>query len=106
MTAQEAYRKARKLKKRLPELEPIIIQDAHCAVCYAFYVIKGRWIEAEENISNSSYKDGYMSTFFIEPMVTREEIGDLLWDRKNTQNGMHFVPKRLFEASLLDMMVY
>jgi len=47
MKAYEAYTKALHAKKRMPELEFIILQDAECAYWYARDVIDDRWPEAE-----------------------------------------------------------
>jgi len=56
MTAAKAYYTARTAKKRIPELETIIMQDAAYAMSYAQDVIQGRWLEAEPYImQNVSY---------------------------------------------------
>jgi hypothetical protein len=61
MTPHDAYHKAlnqnrfSQIPVRLPELEPIILQDAYYAVLYADVVIQGRWEEAEINILKDSY---------------------------------------------------
>ena len=50
MNAYSAYQKASKIRRRSYELEPIIMQNAGYAFCYARDVIKGRWPEAEKEI--------------------------------------------------------
>jgi len=50
MTPYEAYQIATNAQKRMPELEPIILQDTASSYCYAKDVIKGRWSEAEPAI--------------------------------------------------------
>jgi len=47
MTPKQAVLKALDAKRRLPELEPIILQDAVAACFYAKCVVKGRWEAAE-----------------------------------------------------------
>jgi len=54
MTPPEAYRKARKLEKRIPELEPVISQDAFYSYLYAKNIIKGKWGKAEPAISKDA----------------------------------------------------
>ena len=55
MTPEEAYWKAYRDGKRLPELEHIILVSPRFAYQYAFKIIKGRWIEAEDIIVTSPY---------------------------------------------------
>jgi len=55
MTPEEAYNKAIKLGKRIPELEPTIIQDACYSFLYACFVIEGRWELGEPTISKNTY---------------------------------------------------
>ena len=50
MTPQEAYDKAVKAGKRMPDLEHIILTDPVKACNYAMFVIKARWEEAEDII--------------------------------------------------------
>ena len=46
MNPEEAYEKAINAKRRLTELEPIVLQDVRCTYYYALDVIKGRWDES------------------------------------------------------------
>jgi hypothetical protein len=55
MTPYEAYSKAVNAGKRLPELEPIVLQDAGCSCHYAQNIIGGRWEEGEQVIATNSY---------------------------------------------------
>jgi hypothetical protein len=55
MTSREAYQKALTAQKRLPELEPIILQDEHYSYFYVDAIIKGRWEEGEEIIATTAY---------------------------------------------------
>jgi len=59
MTPQEAYWKAIKAKKRLPELEDIILTDSWFSCRYAELLIEGRWIEAEDIIMTLSDNSCY-----------------------------------------------
>jgi len=54
MTVQEAYRSAMRAKKRIPELEHIILQNTFYACNYAMNIIEGRWPEAETIIMNDA----------------------------------------------------
>jgi hypothetical protein len=49
-----AYEYAKNVaKKRVPELEPLILDDTGVAYEYAYDVVKGRWPEAEKMFSNT-----------------------------------------------------
>ena len=50
-----AFTEALNEKKRLPELEPIILQDICCAYYYARDMVKGRWKEGEAVITKNAY---------------------------------------------------
>lgn len=131
MTAYKAYNQAYKAQKRLPELEHFIMQDAQwsydysrnvikgrwleaepyimqcydCIYLYARDVIKGRWLEAEELISQSGWSSYYVNRFFDEPVVTKDRVDIIQWDRKKLPG--YFAPASLFEpkTSLLDMVI-
>ena len=131
MIASEAYHKARWENKRSLELEPIIMQEPFYAYCYAtdiirgrWYeaepvimqdainayrysrdVIQGRWLEAEEIIAQCEYNVDYIDMFFGEPVVTKEQVDIIQWERMNLPG--YFAPASLFEdkLSLLDMVV-
>lgn len=51
-TPKEAWNSAKRLRKkrRIPELEELIILDATCSYNYCLNIIQGRWPEAEKNI--------------------------------------------------------
>jgi len=66
MTPKEAYHKASALGKRIPELEGIIIKDVLYSYRYALYVIKGRFILAEQTISKNAYYSYLYATYVIE----------------------------------------
>jgi hypothetical protein len=55
MTPYEAYIKAWDVKRRLPELEPIILKDNYFSYSYARDIVKGRWEEAEAKIATTAY---------------------------------------------------
>jgi len=65
MTLQEAYDKARKLGKRIPELEPAISKDAEYSYYYARDVIKGRFILGEAAISKDAYWSYWYARYVI-----------------------------------------
>ena len=48
ITPVEVFEKAYKKKKRIPELEHILLHNRAYSVYYARYVIKGRWPELEK----------------------------------------------------------
>jgi len=66
MTPHQAYYKALKLGKRIPKLEPIIIQDAYWSYRYALYVIEGKWEKAEPTISKDAQYSYYYAKYVIE----------------------------------------
>lgn len=60
MTPKKAAIQAREEKRRIPELEPVILQNAIASCFYANEVVKGRWQEAEAVIAphlSSRYVD-------------------------------------------------
>lgn len=42
------------IKERWPEAEPVIMEDPHWACLYAINILKGRWLEAESGIQKSA----------------------------------------------------
>ena len=54
MSPTLAYFKCKNQKKRIPELENIIVTDSFYSYCYARDVIKRRWEEGEKSISTDS----------------------------------------------------
>ena len=131
MNSTQAFNKAIRIGKRIPELEPIIMRDTSLTYRYAreiikgrwpegestiilnaFYtylyareVIQGRWLEAEEIIAGTEYKHTYTEDFFDEPVITKDKIEPFIWERK--QQVGYFAPASLFEnkVSLLDMVI-
>ena len=121
------------VKGRWPEAEPIIMRISYEAFYYARDIIKGRWLEAEANmltdakmayyyvlevmlcrwfeaeecIAHSEYRNQYISLFeeLDGPIVTKDDIGEFIWNRKNLQG--YFAPVSLFvkPTSLLDMVI-
>ena len=82
MTAQEAYNKALNAKKRLLELEPIILHDIEYSYLYARHVIKERWPEAEtyllklKSVTYSYYYTRYVIKkrwLEAEPNIAKDE---------------------------------
>jgi hypothetical protein len=49
-----AYLKCKNQKKRIPELEDVIVTDPFCSYCYTRDVIKGIWEKGEKIISTDS----------------------------------------------------
>ena len=94
------------IKGRWLEAEPTIMRYSNWSYAYAQNVIKGRWSEAEENIAKSEHRDKYANEFFDEPVITKEQVDIIQWERKNLQG--YFAPVSLFEnkVSLLDMMIH
>jgi len=73
MTPQEAYCKAMELGKRIPELEPVISQDAQCSYLYAREVIKVRFILGEAVISKNAQYSYFYARYVIKG---RFELGE------------------------------
>lgn len=60
----DAYKYAKQQKKRIPELEPIIMTDPVSACYYAYYVIKNMWPQAESVIMQDPvYMNFYLQNF-------------------------------------------
>ncbi len=93
------------IDSRWPEAELTIAQNIVCAFWYAIDVIGGRWPEAEEAIKQSDYESHYISYFFSEPVVTKDQYSELEWEKAGAVG--YFAPRRLFERkeSLIDMMI-
>jgi len=92
------------VKGRWSEAEPTIMHDGHYAYLYARDIIKGRWPEAEEIIAHNPERIAlYAREYFNEPVVTKDEVSDLLWTQYHLPG--YLAPARLFKASLLDIMV-
>jgi len=73
MTPEEAYYKARKSGKRIPEFEPIISKDAAYSYYYAKDIIKGRWEKGEPAISQDAFRSYYYAKDIIKG---RWELGE------------------------------
>jgi len=84
MTPQEAYRKARKLEKRIPELEPVILKDTYYSFIYALYVIGGRWELGEPIIS----KDAYWSYCYAK-YVIKGKLPDFMHNQMILENDIY-----------------
>ena len=93
------------IKGRWSEAEPTIMQFPLYTYRYALNIIKGRWLEAEPIIAKSNLVIPYIRDFFDEPVVTKDKVDIIEWERKK-QVG-YFAPARLFKnkVSLLDIMV-
>jgi len=67
--------------------------------------MKERWYEVEEIIAQSKVKNDYITAFFNEPIVTKDQVDIIQWERKKLPG--YFAPASLFEdkVSLLDVMV-
>ena len=78
LTPYDVCAKAKKAQKRLPKLEPIIMQDslsAYWSYHYACNVIKGRWPEAEPNImQNAQYAYWYARYIMQERWLEAELV--------------------------------
>jgi len=86
MTPKEAYRKAKKSGKRIPELEPTIIKNAQCSYWYALYVIKGKWELGEPTISKDAQYSHYYAKDIIkgkwelgEPIISKDAFFSYLY---------------------------
>jgi len=82
MTPKEAYKKAKKSRKRIPELELVISKDAYWSYRYAFFMIKGRWELAEPNIS----KDAFYS-FLYAKYVIEGKLPDFMHNQMMLENN-------------------
>ena len=94
MTARHAFNKALEAQKCLPELEHFIMQDGGWAYNYAKYIMQDRWYDAEEVIAKSDCQTDYIREFFNEPVITKDKVDIIQWERKNLQG--YFAPIRLF----------
>jgi len=65
MTPQEAYYKAKKSGKRMPELELTISKNAYWSYYYAKDVIKGRWELGEPTISKYAEYSYFYARYVI-----------------------------------------
>jgi len=65
MTPKQAYYKACDSRKRLPELEHIIMTCPWFSYFYALKLIRGRWIEAEDVIMTNSADSFFYAKYVI-----------------------------------------
>jgi hypothetical protein len=63
---ENAFLYCKKMKRRIPEAEELIKNNAHYAGRYADEIIHGRWPEAEEVIKKSGYQAGLYARLVIE----------------------------------------
>jgi hypothetical protein len=54
MTPKQAVIKAINERRRIPELEPTVLQSPHAACVYAMRVVKGEWEDGEKAIASAS----------------------------------------------------
>ena len=64
MSPKEAFYECYNEKKRIPELEGIIVIDPEYSYRYACYIIKGRWEESERSIATDS-QYSYLYAFYV-----------------------------------------
>jgi len=89
MTPKEAYDTAYNLGNRIPELEPVISQNAFYSYYYAKDVIKGRWELGELAISKDAgysywYAINVIKVRFIlaEPAISKDACYSYLYARE------------------------
>ena len=63
--AEKAVYVAKMIKKRWPEMEPLIIKHPETAYQYALFVIRGRWPEAEPVILQNNTFANYYAYYVI-----------------------------------------
>jgi hypothetical protein len=91
MNAEEAYLKALTAKKRLPDLESIILQNVYYSYLYAKDVIKGKWEEAEAIIA----KDAYYSYHYAKDVLKWKIKGNKDFYISAIPILWNFLPKRV-----------
>ena len=86
--AVEAYEKAVEAQKRLPELEPDIMQNAYISYLYTRDIIKCRWTEVEPNIMQDACDSYHYALDIIqrrwyeaEPIIMQDAIWAYLYAR-------------------------
>jgi len=84
MTPYRAYEKARKSRKRIPELELVISKDVFYSFYYALYVIKGRFILGEAAIS----KDAFYSYFYARDVI-KGRLPDFMHNQMILENDKY-----------------
>jgi len=95
MTPQEAYYKACDSRKRLPEIECIVLTDSWLSYLYSNYIIKGRWIEAEDIIMNDPHNTYYYAVNIIKGKLPEKMHNMMILHAIKNLNDFHV--KEYFE---------
>jgi hypothetical protein len=101
--AHKAFRKASKLKKRIIELEPLILKDITTSLDYAQSIIGGRWPELEEILLKDYAFEKMVMYYAIDVAGERWPGGEEILLTSNQpwnifKYFMHLVQKRWPEA--------
>lgn len=97
LTPRLAVLHALDAKKRIPELEPIILQNPVAACYYAVNVIKGEWKEAEPVIAGAEVHARLTFDTLDEPKGARQYYGSgkKIPRNKNFNKAVHLVYTQL-----------
>lgn len=88
MTPKQATVAAINERKRIPELEPVVLQSPHAACVYAMRVVKGEWEEAEKVIASSSVNIALQGFDALDVQTSRYERPKAEWIVKNKHQAL------------------
>lgn len=73
MTPKQAVIKAIQERRRIPELEPVVLQSPHAACVYAMRVVKGEWEDGEKAIAAASMNIALYGFDSLDVQISRYE---------------------------------
>ena len=97
MKPHEAYNKALKAGKRLPEIEHIILTDSQPAFNYAMFIIKARWEEAEDIILTDLHKTYQYARYVIKGKLPNKMHNRMLLSGLSKDLINYYWVKQYFE---------
>ncbi|NBT35908.1 MAG: hypothetical protein EBT03_10310 [Betaproteobacteria bacterium] len=89
MTPKQATVAAINERKRIPELEHVVLQSPWAACVYAMRVVKGEWEEAEKVIASASLNVALYGFDSLDVQVSRYERPKAEWIVKNKNQNLY-----------------
>lgn len=89
MTPKQAVIKAIQERRRIPELEPVVLQSPHAACVYAMRVVKGEWEDAEKVICATSMNIALYGFDNLDTQANSYERPKAEWILKNRNQDLY-----------------
>ena len=88
MTPKQAVIEAINEKRRIPELESVVLQNPHAACVYAMRVVKGEWEDAEKVIAGQHLNYALYGFDNLDKQISRYEKSKPEWVLKNRNQDL------------------